>query len=51
VLAYVVNKVNGLTTFKCTLMSSTESVFNLCDVSIMKRESGNARSVVVFHPF
>ena len=29
VLAHVVNKVNGITTFKCMLMNSTESIFNL----------------------
>jgi len=29
VLAYVVNKLNGVTTFDCTLMSNTESFFNL----------------------
>jgi len=29
VSAYVVNKLNGITTFKCRLMSGTESIFNL----------------------
>ena len=29
VLAYIVNKGSGITTFKCTLMSSTEFVCNL----------------------
>jgi len=29
VSAYVVNTMNGITTFKCTVMSGTESVFNL----------------------